>query len=188
MTALVMLDLFSGLGGASQAMVDRGWRVIRVELEEKRRPDVVADVRYLPLAPFAVDLLWASPPCTEYSRLDQPWWPHDKPPDLTLWEAAEQAIRDLQPRWWIIENVRGAQKFHGKTRHWAAQYLWSNIDFWCQGTGERYKENLGGHNAARRAKVPYSLSELVAWTVENLCLTIGPASAVWRAGGGGVGD
>jgi hypothetical protein len=54
-----MLDLFAGLGGASQAMIDRGWRVVRVDLEPRLRPDVVADVAHLPLR-WQPDLLWAA--------------------------------------------------------------------------------------------------------------------------------
>lgn len=48
----VMLDLFSGLGGASQVMVERGWKVIRVDIESRFKPDIVADVRALPLWPL----------------------------------------------------------------------------------------------------------------------------------------
>lgn len=49
---LLMLDLCCGLKGASAAMRDRGWEVVR-----GRRPDLV----------------WASPPCTEFSRESMPW-------------------------------------------------------------------------------------------------------------------
>jgi hypothetical protein len=63
MRPLVWLDLCSGLGGASQPALDRGWRVIRVDIDPRFKPDIVADVRALPLKPFHVDVLWASPPC-----------------------------------------------------------------------------------------------------------------------------
>ena len=64
----VWLDLCSGLGGASQPALDRGWKVIRLDLDRSFRPDIVADVRQLPLKPFHVDVLWASPPCTDFTK------------------------------------------------------------------------------------------------------------------------
>lgn len=70
---LVWLDLCSGLGGASQPALDRGWRVIRVDIDPRFKPDIVADVRALPLRPFHVDVLWASPPCQEFARATLPW-------------------------------------------------------------------------------------------------------------------
>lgn len=48
MSAPLMLDLFAGTGGASAAFVDAGWRVVRVDLEERPLAGlVVADVRDL---------------------------------------------------------------------------------------------------------------------------------------------
>ena len=41
----LMIDLCSGLGGASAAMRERGWRVVTVDNEATFSPDVVADVR-----------------------------------------------------------------------------------------------------------------------------------------------
>ena len=78
MRKLVWLDLCSGLGGASQPALDRGWKVIRVDIDPRFKPDIVADVRALPLKPFHVDVLWASPPCQEFARNALPW--KAKPP------------------------------------------------------------------------------------------------------------
>ncbi len=47
---MVMLDLCCGLGGASRPMVERGWRVVRVDNRDDCAADVVADMRALPLA------------------------------------------------------------------------------------------------------------------------------------------
>ena len=113
MKELVWLDLCSGLGGASQPALDRGWRVIRVDIESKFKPDIVADVRSLPLKPFHVDVLWASPPCQEFSKRYLPWFSTKGLPDppTELIECLQSAIKSLRPRYWIIENVRGARKW-----------------------------------------------------------------------------
>ena len=76
-----MLDLFSGLGGASEAMLNHGWEVKRIE----KNPELVlvpnteimdvydlgqlldiniADGHY----PDQPTLIWASPPCTDFSN------------------------------------------------------------------------------------------------------------------------
>jgi len=55
-----MLDLFSGMGGASEAMKDRGWEVIRLDIKEKFKPDLVGDIKRLPLKEYKPDLIWGS--------------------------------------------------------------------------------------------------------------------------------
>ncbi len=167
-----MVDLFAGLGGASQAMKDRGWTVYRVELNEAQRPDVVADVRHLPIQLNGVDLLWASPPCTEYSRIDQPWFKNPPAPSTELWEAAERAILQLEPRFWIIENTRGARKIHGKdSRRYGSNYLWGNLPLWPVADIARCHERTtgakGSNGPARRGMIPYDLSMVIALAVES---------------------
>ena len=113
MRRLTWLDLFSGLGGASQPAKDRGWRVIRVDIEERFKPDIVADVRTLPLTKFPVDFLWASPPCQEFSKhgMMNRFYPDAPPPNLGLVHAVLDALNWFQPQWWAIENVSGARRF-----------------------------------------------------------------------------
>lgn len=164
-----MLDLFSGLGGASQAMKERGWHVVSVELNPKLKPDVVADVRYLPLKPYPLDLLWASPPCTEYSREDQPWTRKGIKLSTELWEAAQAVISSWEPRYWVIENVRGAQKVHGRaTYHFGSRYLWSNLPMLGQCGLLPQKQALwpSPDRYWLRSKVEYQVSEAVASAVE----------------------
>jgi site-specific DNA-cytosine methylase len=109
MMSPVMVDLFSGLDGASAAMRDRGWRVWSLELDPAYRPSVVADVRRLPLREgLGPDLLWASPPCEEFARASMPWCHEELPPSMELFAATIEAVRLLRPRWWILENVKGA--------------------------------------------------------------------------------
>ncbi len=68
-----MLDIYSGLGGASEAFRLGGWEVHRLENNVllKHVPDTqIVDVLQWPFHDIPVgyyDFIWASPPCTEFS-------------------------------------------------------------------------------------------------------------------------
>lgn len=107
---LRMLDLFCGLGGASAAMRERGWDVIGVDIEAKLQPDVFADLLTWSYEGAAVDLVWASPPCVEFAKTDKRcWYPNAPAPSMALVDAALRIIAEVKPRWFLIENVRGAR-------------------------------------------------------------------------------
>lgn len=112
MPGKVMIDLFCGLGGASEPFRAGGWRVIGVDIEARFKPDVVADVRALPLKPFPVDLFWASIPCDGIARAMLPWKP-DRPEDVGLGLAvvARQLITEWRPQTWIVECSRLSRRF-----------------------------------------------------------------------------
>jgi hypothetical protein len=130
---LVWLDLCSGLGGASQPALDRGWKVIRVDIDPRFKPDIVADVRYLPLKPFHVDVLWASPPCTEFSKFGlRCFYPNPPEPDLSICNGVRTEILRLKPRFWIVENVWSSRPWlrslFGPVRAKPPGHaLWSNL-------------------------------------------------------------
>lgn len=126
MTRWNMLDLFSGLGGASEAQVQSPeWTVLRVENEPMLSGvpfTIMEDVRELTMKqissagidPENIDLLWASPPCLEFSRGFAAPGPKaeregiDFEPDLSLVKAALHWVGEINPKWWCIENVIGS--------------------------------------------------------------------------------
>lgn len=111
-TQLRMLDLFAGAGGASAAMRDRGWDVVAVDNRPELEPTILADISTWRYSGPPVDLLWASPPCTEFAKDDKRcWYPLAKPPSLNLLAAALRLVCEVGPRWWLIENVRGARRW-----------------------------------------------------------------------------
>ena len=66
----VLLELFSGTGSVGRSFRARGWEVFSVDIDAATNPTLVANVLDLQLdaLPPSVDCIWASPPCTHYSR------------------------------------------------------------------------------------------------------------------------
>ena len=89
----VLLELFAGTGSMGRAFRQEGWEVISVDID----PDVIAsihiDVRLLtPAMVGNVDLLWASPVCTDFSRARTT---AKTPRDLDWADSLVQAVIDL---------------------------------------------------------------------------------------------
>ena len=66
----VLLELFSGTGSVGRSFRARGWEVFSVDIDAATNPTLVLDVFLLDHSnlPDLVDCIWASPPCTHYSR------------------------------------------------------------------------------------------------------------------------
>lgn len=131
--SLTWLDLYSGLGGASQPAKDRGWRVVCVDIDPRFRPDVVGDCTKLPLRPFRVDVLWASPVCTDFAKWGlRCFYPAPPEPNLAQALALKATIDEFRPRYWVVENVWAARpwltQIFGPVRALVPGHaLWSNL-------------------------------------------------------------
>jgi hypothetical protein len=113
-----VLDLFSGLGGWSQAFVDRGHEVIMVDIEQRFNPTITADIMNLnasDLSKFGqFDLILASPPCECFSvaSLYHHWYRKKAKDEATikaiaLVEHTLNLIKELKPKYWVLENPTG---------------------------------------------------------------------------------
>jgi len=192
----LMLDLFSGLGGASEAFMDHdGWQVTRFE----NNPDLgwVLNTKLIDVEKLiqthppgglhgAFELIWASPPCLDFSRAFSAPGPvalregRDFEPDMKLVEAAKRIIDELQPKYWVIENVRGAiphfEKLLGKPRQiihdrWI---LWGNFPLLCVNpdwnVGRWHKQQIWGTEELamnKRSLIPIEISEAMLSAIEN---------------------
>jgi hypothetical protein len=164
-----MLDLCSGLGGASQAMRERGWTVITLDNDPRFGCGITADLLTWQWHGPAPDLVWASPPCTEFSRESMPWCRTGNVPDMRLVEAARRLVEAIRPRYWVLENVRGAMPYLGPPREIHGPfYLWGYFPALGQPRlCMRPKESYSSKQAAERAMIPRALSEAVAVAVES---------------------
>jgi len=114
---LVVLDLFSGLGGWSKAFKDRGHKVITVDNNPKFNPTICKDIMKLKqkdVNGYTFDIVLASPPCTEFTKDSMPssWNSSRKVnPNTLLLQKTLKIIYWVDPKYWIIENVSGARPY-----------------------------------------------------------------------------
>jgi hypothetical protein len=116
-----VLDLFAGLGGWSQAFVERGHEVVTLDLDPRFGCDITGDIldsqtmyNIVTMGPY--DVVLASPPCEGFSvmNIGKNWTP---PPDhqprtdtarlaVRIVERTRFIIDRLEPAAFIIENPR----------------------------------------------------------------------------------
>jgi site-specific DNA-cytosine methylase len=137
------IDLFCGLGGWTEGLLAEGWDVIGFDIERHEYGDakypaqlVLQDVLTLHGSQFKdADLIVASPPCQAYSYRAMPWKRAKAlpPPDNSLFEACfriqreacEAAGRHIPL---VVENVKGAQKWVGRSRwNYGSFHLWGDV-------------------------------------------------------------
>lgn len=169
----LMLDLCAGLGGASQAMRARGWDVITVDYDARFGCDVTADIRTWRWEGPRPDLVWASPPCDEFSRESMPWCKTGKAPDMSIVMGCLRVIAETQPPMWVLENVRGAGPWFapvlGPPRQRVGPFfLWGNFPPLGVNMAQfRKKESYSSSRPDLRAMVPEALSLAIAVAVES---------------------
>ena len=103
----LLLDLFSGAGGAAVGYHRAGFDVVGVDIRPQPRypfRHIVADAMTFPLDGF--DAIHASPPCQDWSQLHRNYGaPKHGTADLLL--ATLERLH-AQPAPWVVENVMGA--------------------------------------------------------------------------------
>lgn len=170
---MLALDICSGTGSATAAMRDKGWQVVTVELDPTREADYTADVRAWSWTGKQPDLIWCSPPCTEFARESMPWSKTGNTPDMSIVEACIRIIQEARPRYWLIENVRGAVPYFrpllGEPREIHGPfYLWGHFPALGRPRlNHRKKESYGSHQAHLRGMIPYPLSLALATAIEQ---------------------
>jgi site-specific DNA-cytosine methylase len=136
-----LLELFSGTGSVGKVVTEAGWEVVSVDICDKymtptHKANILEwDHRIYPADHF--DVVWASPPCTEYSRLK-----HNTGLTTNMEEADRIVKRALEiiayfrpPRWYIENPETGLLK----TRDFMVHYPFINFDY-CAFSNWGYKK------------------------------------------------
>jgi len=145
-----MIDMFSGLGGASQAFIEStSWQVIRFDnnplLKDIEETIITDDIfrlvnNYKAFLFEDIDLIWASPPCREFSLgFNSPLSKASREgieyfPNMELLKQTIETIEEIKPKTWVIENVMGSIKYFkpllGEPRQIIGSIvLWGNFPF-----------------------------------------------------------
>ena len=148
------IDLYCGLGGWTEGLLAEGFYVVGFDTERHQYGDakypaqlVLQDVLTLHGRQFRdAALIVASPPCQEFSYMAMPWSKAKEKEDRLKYgheedrkrltalfdacfriqhEACEAAGRHIPL---VVENVRGAQKWVGRSRwNYGSFHLWGDV-------------------------------------------------------------
>jgi hypothetical protein len=109
-----VLDLCSGIGGASRAFVDRGHEVVTLDIDSKFNPTICMDIREYHGVKGSFDVVLAAPPCTVFSLASSRWhWKYidtsfDKKIEaLQIVKACFRIFKEIEPHFYVLENPRG---------------------------------------------------------------------------------
>lgn len=167
------IDLFSGLGGWSESLMQLGYHCVGYDIErheygDQRYPGelVLADVLTLHGSQFKdAALIVASPPCQTYSWMAMPWSKAKAHAAAIRADETGQKLEELNRLFnacfriqreaclaagrhipMVVENVRGAQPWVGRARfNYGSFYLWGDVPALMPATFRATKAPGHGH-------------------------------------------
>tara|TARA_B100001093_G_scaffold281099_1_gene268525 strand:+ start:562 stop:1191 length:630 start_codon:yes stop_codon:yes gene_type:complete len=110
-----LLELFAGSRSVGKEAEKLGFQVFSSDINDFDGIDYVTDILNFDInkLPFKPTVIWASPPCTTYSLLQVRHHRDNTTPKTKDAELADvivkhtlNLIKELQPKYWYIENPR----------------------------------------------------------------------------------
>jgi hypothetical protein len=170
-----VLELFSGTGSVGDIVAKTFGEVeiVSLDIHPKYNPTHATDILkwdYTAMYPVGYfDMIWASPPCTEYSVAKRVGVRNLKQADAIVKRTLE-IIEYLKPEWWFLENPGGGgmldkrpfmrryetMKHRCTYCHYGAAFrkptnIWSNVDNlnlrYCSGNDRCRARRMHGHHA-----------------------------------------
>ena len=128
-----VLELFAGTGSIGKGFRRRGHEVVSLDLDKHSHPDICADILdfdYKALEPGSFDVVWASPPCTQYSKARTTGPPRDLEGADSIVQRTLDIIRYLNPKYFFMENPATGLL---KTREVVAGLQWKDLTYCSYG-------------------------------------------------------
>lgn len=185
---LQLLDLCCGLGGWSIGFYRAGFKCVGVDCVDFAYPYrfVQADVRsWSPSGELdlgKVNVVCASPPCTEFSSLTRlaiargQRGPRDIPAGIEVVKGCIRIINEVEPRFWILENVAGSEEYivpllgkpklkRGPWRLWGEfpPFLLPDCPKSMKKTTGQLKSFREGHGAHDKLNSVFAFNPLRSW-------------------------
>ena len=122
-----LLELFSGTGSVGKVAKALGWEVVSLDL---KNADIQTDILEWDFSVYPVgvfDFVWASPPCTEYSRAKTTGVRKIEYANRIVLKTIE-IINYLQPKYFVIENPQTGLL---KQQPFMFDFVYKDVDY-CQ--------------------------------------------------------
>jgi site-specific DNA-cytosine methylase len=183
------IDLCCGYGGWTQGFQDAGYEVVGYDI--KKYPGymgelIIQDINTLDASKLkGIDVIVASPPCIEFSIVSMLSYkagtraaPNPEQ-GLILVKRCKQIIDEVKPKFWAIENVRGAVKHFKpllgnpkmKNPPW---FIWGNFPSFLMEVSNHFRKEQRFVSSkgkkqfrmrkgdSRTCKIPYPISRGIA--------------------------
>lgn len=122
-----VLELFCGTKSVGKVCDQLGWESISVDMEKKFNPTHlcnIMDFDYKKYPKDYFDIVWGSPPCTQYSRLQDSWIGRQRNGTIYTKEIQENNMKEADKlvlktleiidyfdcEYWFMENPQGKMK------------------------------------------------------------------------------
>jgi len=176
-----ILDCFCGLGGASEGFYSEGFDCTGIDIINMGYPYhfIHADMLALNGKDFhGYDVMWGSPPCRDFTQLPdhhltkkgvRQEWKRPKQPEvgMVLVKAYLNFVREAQPQFWILENVKGLIPYLGKPvmfseiKRGMKRGFWGNFPYFLMPCDNKVRV-WNWDDSPTKAKIPFTCSQAFA--------------------------
>ena len=135
-----LLELFSGTGSVGNVFRCRGWEVLSLDMLMKADINIdILEWNYKEYPPGHFDMIWASPPCTEYSKAKTTGVRRIGEANKIVQKTLE-ILTYFEPKFWVIENPQTGLL---KSQPFMSELSFNDVDYCKYGMPYRKRTDFG---------------------------------------------